>query len=72
MYKIPKIRRKIEMICNSNPLRGKSPSEAPVKPRIPSTPTLHAAQPGMKIPKKIPAVPNNPNCPFIFRIATTL
>ena len=51
------------MADNSNPLKGKNANVAALIPKRESKPTPHAAHPGAKTPRKIPAVAKNPIFP---------
>ena len=50
----------------SKPSKGKNVIAAALKPKADNNPIPQAAQPGAKIPKKIPAVPANPAVPEKF------
>ena len=51
------------MADSSNPSKGKNANVAALIPNIERSPTPHAAHPGAKIPRKIPAVAKNPVFP---------
>lgn len=60
MLNIEKIRIPIASKDISRPSKGKKVKKAVLIPKAANNPTPHAAQPGAKIPKKIPIVVRTP------------
>lgn len=50
----------IDKIDNSNPLKGRNDNTAALIPKSERSPIPHVAQPGVKIPRKIPIVAKKP------------